>query len=356
MTYKEFVRIVGGDDALNAIYATFYRAGKFELSRLIMSDDEARELYEDIYIDETKTKFSDWGELRDEISNGIRACGNNPVQLKRYVCSLMTPLDDVADYFDFDLSLDKNSRLAGLLLNKVAGMQLPSIKEIESWQEEAEMKADEYEENIRHQRYLECDDEDAEEDDDRFGLTTDEYEEVYEKYHKAAIKRYEDEWKRPEYILLSKVRFGLRNLAYIIEGALLENGCQSNLFDYEKECGVVLVRKVELYDLVNAMGWTATLAKTYLPETIYYKTPRKNYTDFPELKQAKEDGQIDERGHLLVSNLAFIRYCKEHGFFGLRHLDDWRPIDGVLTSKKGVTISADMLKQASQDVDKQEVF
>ena len=350
MTYKELLHILGSDDAINAVCATLLRAGRFELTGFIMSEEEAQETFGDIYIDEKKYAFGDWGELREEISTNIRNCNGSQVQLKRYICSLLTPLEDIADYYDFDFSWPKDKWSAAFLVNKVSGMMLPSVKTFEEFESEAERKTNEYFDNLRHQRYLECDDEDVEEDDERFDYTTDEWFDMYDKFFKEENDAYDAEWKKPEYTLMFKVQYGLRNLGYIIEGALLENGVNASIFDYERECGVVLVRKVAPIDLVNAMNWTRNLAESYLPEEITYATKKTKWSEFPELQDAHASGIIDNRGRLKTTMSDFVRFCMRRKYFGQMHLKDWKPIDKAIINKSGSPITAAALKQSYQDI------
>lgn len=76
----------------------------------------------------------------------------------------------------------------------------------------------------------------------------------------------------------------------------------------------------------------------------------------PELAQAKKDLQIDDKGHLLVSNRAFVMYCYEHRFFLPLNKKDWKKIDGMLTSDQGKTLSAGDLAKVAQQLNKEFYF
>ncbi len=348
MKYKDLLRIIGGDDAYNAVYSILIQAGRKEQTGLVMSNEEAEEFVESLYINDNNYKFSDWDELRDEISENIRECNQNYILLKRYVCSLLSPLEEIANYFDYDDSREKNDRVNTLILKSIARKQFPDPEEIQEWQDTAESRVDEY------CTILESAGNDSE--DNQVEISTEEYDELYEKFYKEEEEKYTKKWCNATGRLLAKVEFGLQFLGYIIQGSLLENGSDYTIFDFERECGVILVRKIEPLDLVNSMGWTKSLALTYLPETILYSSSSKlKWSDFPELQQAHKDGMIDNNGRLTTNRAAFVRYCREKKFFGNLLLEDWKPINNVLKMKNGRQISAERFKQSFQDIQQDEL-
>lgn len=72
--------------------------------------------------------------------------------------------------------------------------------------------------------------------------------------------------------------------------------------------------------------------------------------ELPEIAQSKNDGKVTNDNQLTVTNADFVRYCYEHQFFKPHRLNDWRVIDGLLTDKKGSTLSANQLAQAFRDL------
>lgn len=74
----------------------------------------------------------------------------------------------------------------------------------------------------------------------------------------------------------------------------------------------------------------------------------------PELKQACNDGIITSGGKLKVYRSDFVRYCVANKFFFPQNIQkSWMPIDSLLTSASGKTITADMLRQSYQDLAQQ---
>ena len=73
-----------------------------------------------------------------------------------------------------------------------------------------------------------------------------------------------------------------------------------------------------------------------------------------ELKQACDDGIITPGGQLKVYRSDFIRYCVVNKFFFPQNIQkSWEPIDSLLTTANGKTITADMLRQSYQDLAQQ---
>lgn len=103
------------------------------------------------------------------------------------------------------------------------------------------------------------------------------------------------------------------------------------------------------------MDWTQTMAQYYLASTDTKKIIAPLNT-IPEIKQAIKDNQINDKGHLLVSNRAFVMYCYEHRFFLPLNKKDWRKIDGLLTSDQGKTLSAGDLAKVAQQLNKEFYF
>ena len=69
-----------------------------------------------------------------------------------------------------------------------------------------------------------------------------------------------------------------------------------------------------------------------------------------ELLHAIEARLIDKTGRLLKPRATFVRFCAEHHYFGGHLLNDWRPIDGLLTDSKGRPVTAEKLAQSYQDI------
>lgn len=349
MKYQEFKNVVAGDEAFASVHVTLIRAGLKEVTGLCMSDEEAEEWCESVYITD-KNKFCSWEELKNEISENVRIYSNDPVQLKRYICSLLTPLEEMAEYFDYNPNLSPKENIVPIILAKAGSMWLASPLIYKEWEHKADTLAEEECDRIRHQRFLECDDEDAEEWDDRFEVTTDEYEALYDKYFEIEKKKHEEEWNKTEYTILYKIRFGLKQLAYIIQGALLENNVKENIFYFEKLCGVILTRKVDVIDLVNAMNWTWALSESYQSETICYEnTHSRNEILKMDLGYHFPPEVLTEDRRFAKSMAAFVRYCEKNGMFYPFTKEAWRPIHNKVFDGKGNPVTADQLAQSYQD-------
>ncbi len=346
MNYRELLRIIGSNTARDCIYSILIQAGRADLIPEYISKEQRIKLSKGVNINEKDCQLNDWKELRDEISENIRHCNGDYAQLKRYICPLISPFEDIAPYYDLEGSYE-----TAIILSLIEDKQFPCDEEMAPWIEIAEAKADDYCEKLLEKRKAEYP-----EGDPRRYVTDTDFEDAYIRFLDEESEKYAQQWISPEAIMSAKIHFGLVQLAFIIQGALLENNARYNIFDFQDECGVTLVRKVAPDNLVTAMDWTEKLAKSYLKKPIYSDTPKAQWSDFPELVHANKASIIDDNGRLKVSMADFVRFCRDNKYFGNLQLNDWKPIDQILTNKKGKPIKADDLKQSYQDIQKTEIY
>ncbi len=346
MNYRELLRIIGSNIARDCIYSILIQAGRTDLILDYVSKEERIKLSRGVNFDEKDYQFSDWQELRQEISENIRSCNGDYAQLKRYICPLISPFEDIAPYYDLE-----GSNVTAIILASIEDKQFPCDEEMSPWRETAESKADDYCEQLLEQRKTEYP-----EGDPRRCVTDTEFEDAYIRFLDEEAEKYAQQWISPEAVMFAKIHFGIVQLAFIIQGALLENNVKYNIFDFQNECSVTLVRKVTPDNLVTAMNWTEKLAKSYLKETIYSDTHKEIWSDFPELIHANKASIIDDNGRLNVSMADFVRFCRDNKYFGNLQLNDWKPIDSLLMNKKGKIIKASDLKQSYQDILKTEIL
>ena len=162
-------------------------------------------------------------------------------------------------------------------------------------------------------------------------------------------------WNKPCFHAIAEIGLALERLGNIIQACLYKNGISTTIFDYQQMCDVVLVETITAESIAESMDWTTSLAQSYMNGADSKKIIAPLST-IPELVQAKKDLQIDDNGHLLVSNRAFVMYCYEHRFFLPLNKKDWKKIDGMLTSDQGKTLSAGDLAKVAQQLNKEFYF
>ena len=101
------------------------------------------------------------------------------------------------------------------------------------------------------------------------------------------------------------------------------------------------------------MDWTPEMAQYYLHAGDSKKRIIPLCT-IPELKQAIDDGKVNEKGVLLVSQRAFVQYCYDNRFFLPLNKKDWERIDSLLTSSQGKTLTSGDLAQVAHQLQKGE--
>lgn len=172
---------------------------------------------------------------------------------------------------------------------------------------------------------------------------------------KIPLGDYNRKWDKKSFHDIRTIGLALERLGNIIQGCLYENDIRTPVFDYQSQCGVKLVDTITTDSIAISMDWTQTMAQYYLASTDTKKIIAPLNT-IPEIKQVIKDNQIDDKGHLLVSNRAFVMYCYEHRFFLPLNKKDWRKIDGLLTSDQGKTLSAGDLAKVAQQLNKEFYF
>ena len=129
---------------------------------------------------------------------------------------------------------------------------------------------------------------------------------------------------------------------------------------------IILMKSRELINKLEEVDESIEVDKnikstTYLidtrPMSEYIKKSQSKENEIAkhsELRQACDDGIITPSGKLQVYRSDFIRYCVANKFFFPQNVQkSWEPIDSLLMTANGKTITAEMLRQSYQDLARQ---
>ena len=192
--------------------------------------------------------FQRWGDLRQEISSEIKKRVGDELEMKKYICGLITPFQDLSR-FDYAKGDFKECRQAEALLISYANCySYTSDEYIALWN------------NMLTQ---------MEEDGDDKDYTVPEYDQMMNKWVFAHEENYVYK-ENPEATAFETMIMFPQNYSALIAGCLMENGVQTEYMDYQDMCGFKLVEKVYASDVAEIMNWTVTLVSTYQPRRVIY--------------------------------------------------------------------------------------
>lgn len=160
-------------------------------------------------------------------------------------------------------------------------------------------------------------------------------------------------WNTDWYRDVAAIGVAMNRLAHIIQGCLYEAGVRRTLYDFEKECGVCILKDLTAESLAEAMDWTTELAGTYMG---LQKAPERKIaplSTIDELKEAFDKGLILKNGSLQCSVRHFVMHCYERGFFLPMNKSDWVGIDSLLVSDRGRLLTASVLAKTAQQLRKE---
>lgn len=196
--------------------------------------------------------FERWDELRDEISSAIKARVKDKLELKKYVCGLITPFDYYGYYdrFRFDWNtFAEPFTILGYFTNSLFDSSDEFLK---VWQAAvSELHAEDENEHYTYEQY-----------ENRLCELYNEKDKVP---HKETDSR---EWEAFE----NRIDFPAKYCG-LIAGCLLENGAPLEYMDYQEMCGVDLVEQLETLDISRAMNWTEDLVLSYSPKRVVRSEP-----------------------------------------------------------------------------------
>lgn len=313
MFVDRFCQKFAGEDTLSLLRCMAVANGSLSLDGTTISEIEAKRFIVSYQQPDTKP-FDQWPNLTKEIHDRIEECNGNPKKIEYQIFQLHLPLQNVAAYFQSKPAAPKNQKAINAFFHCITS----SID-----------KAHLLLEGLG------------------FG-------------DRANLGDYNHKWNKPSFHAVAHTGLALERYGNIIQGCLLENDIKTPLSEYERRCGIILTDTITADSLAKSMTWPLDLAHYYIqdgivpeedPEAAAVAVKAKtNFTEYQELLHALQSGLIDKTGRLLKPRAAFVRFCTEHKYFGGCLLNDWRPIDSLLTDSKGRPVTAEKLAQSYQDI------
>lgn len=192
-------------------------------------------------------KFTRYDELRDEMSAEIKKRIGDELELKKYICGLITPFDRYQYY--------------GHIMTDIKEI-LEARAFIDCFSEQYFLSSDDYiplwKAMVGRVRET-FDDNDFDEDKYLVALF---------KESDNMLKGTFSETESPEAVAFAERKELPEKFAGMIAGCLLENGAEKEYMDYQDMCGVDLVPNLTSSEVAIAMNWTEGLVFSYNPKRI----------------------------------------------------------------------------------------
>lgn len=244
-----------GQDAKAPITAFLIKAGyeTFVVCPHEDYDSMDHKVWADIHSEEwDRYLFDRWDDLREEISSAIKARVKDKLELKKYVCGLITPFDYYGYYDRFRFDWNTFAEPLDIIGYFIHSLHDSSDSFLKIWQEAvSELHAEDEREHYSFEKYRErlCD--------------------FYNEKDRAKGELSDSrEWEAFE----NREDFPSKYCG-LIAGCLLENGAPLEYMDYQDMCGVELVEELETLDISRAMHWTDDLVLSYNPKRVVRSQP-----------------------------------------------------------------------------------
>ncbi|MBQ1929266.1 MAG: hypothetical protein II344_01350 [Bacteroidales bacterium] len=310
MALQKFIDIFGGHKSLTlcqnlaiahtespieGVDITPYQAHKFLIDN---PEDSAQYDY----------KKSDWLELRAELSKFIRDNKSDRNYLHNQICEILMQLADVASYF-----FSTEEKDVGESVNKLF--------------------------NCIVETYLKA----------TANHSTATYEDILSSYEATR------KWSRESLQTIARIGVALRKFGNLLQGCIYANNLNNAVSHYQKFCGVILAPEFTNSSIVDATYWTKTYTKKICKqkkEEDSTNAPLFSTLSIAQLKSAIDEGIINKDGILKKPVSELVRHFYEKGLFLPLTKKAFKPIDGILRTKKGECISAQRLSRAATDLQK----
>lgn len=310
MALQKFIDIFGGhksltlcqnlaiahtESSIEGVDITPYQAHKFLINN---PEDSAQYDY----------KKSDWLELRAELSKFIRDNKSDRNYLHNQICEILMQLADVASYF---ISTDEKN--TGESVNKLF--------------------------NCIVETYLKA----------TTNNSTATYEEILSS-NEATRK-----WSRESLQTIARIGVALRKFGNLLQGCIYANNLKNAVPHYQRFCGVTLATEFTNSSIADATYWTKTYTKKICKqkkEEDSTDTPLFSSLSIAQLKTAIDEDIIDKDGILKKPVSELVRHFYKEDLFQPLTKKAFKPIDGILRTKKGKYISAQQLSRAATDLQK----
>ncbi len=246
----ELILRFGGWDGSHPITALLIKAGygQFVWGDMWEIEGISQEQWADVHSEEWKRfEYTRFDELREEMSAEIKKRVGDELELKKYICGLITPFDRY-QYYGHIMTDIREIIEARAFIDCFSEQFFRSSDEyIPIWKKMVEGMREKYP------------DEDFSEDDYLVAL-----------YKEAdnMLKGSTPDSEHPEAVAYDIRRELPEKFAGMIAGCLLENGAKKEYMDYQDMCGVDLVPHLTSTEVAMAMNWTEGLVFSYNPKRV----------------------------------------------------------------------------------------
>lgn len=195
----------------------------------------------------TRYQFTRWDEMRDEISREIKKRINDELELKKYVCALLTPFDRYEYYANIRCDAHEFHEANALIYSYSNCYTVPALTYGQLWQEVVK--------EVRSSHNID-------------ELSFDEYITILLNVIDERVRELPNEYECYEAVFFNN-RYELpERYAGLIAGCLLAEGAKLEYMDYQDMCGVSLVNEITTSTIALAMKWTDELVYSYNPKRV----------------------------------------------------------------------------------------
>lgn len=279
-----------------------------------------------------------WGELQKQITHEIQEQSNSPVELRKYLYSLLKPFSYISRYlyareddayinkeiseFLHDFAYANNQKYKAYIENKESLIKKIQVGEISSSGIP-----------IKDLRNL-----------GMFAIVSS---------RTMLLKSYLGSFGEDE--ILEFLFRGIKQFACYIEGQLLEIGHTKSLIEYQAEFGIIIIDKIDPIEIASACGWNIEYAYSLyrirrsdisLIENI---TPQHPNILRADLGHDFPTTVLTQERRVAKSMADFVRYCDKEDLYLPFTKQAWRPLENNIFNKQGKPITAAQLAQCYQD-------
>ena len=248
MSYvNEYIQTFAGEAALSLLRCMAVANGNNSLDSTTLTQSEATRYIVTYSQNASLADYNNWEMLMDEIYYELKDMKSDPNSIRRYICRMMMKLRLPAAYYHSpkDNANDK-------AINAFFACIMRSIQKAITMLE-------------------------------ALGYTD------------ISLGEYNRKWDKQSFHDVCIIGNSLERFGNIIQGCLYENAINTPVFDFQSQCGVKLVESVTADSLIRSMDWTPEMAQYYMHSGDSKKRIIPLCT-IPELKQAIDDGKVNEKG------------------------------------------------------------
>ena len=249
---EEFIYRYGGHDGRRPLTVLLVKAGYVDYTfgvnceELGITPEEWAQRYSH---DWKRYEFNKWDEMKDEICYEIKKRITNDLELKKYICELLTPFDRFEYYARVRYDVKEMVEAEMLIYKYSQSFFTSSELFLSAWKRAIEM--------VRDRDSVE-------------NLPIDDYRKIISEYIDDELDSIDCMQPCPEAIAFNDRLEVPYRYAHLIAGCLLAEGARLEYLDYQEMCGVDFVDEISAFSVAHEMGWTEELVLSYNPKRIKF--------------------------------------------------------------------------------------